>query len=126
MGPQETPASACALCGKAVGGDEPAHAVRDKVICEECRRLVSASGPRQVLPYAGHGARRRRWLWPAIAAAVVVAALLSSLFLTARHAAVERARAAEMRALAAQQRALAEVVAAAADQARRAATQPAR
>src|SRR5687767_14419622 len=53
-------ARTCALCGKAVGGAEPAHAVRDKVVCEECRRLVVATEPLPVLPYAGGAGRGRR------------------------------------------------------------------
>jgi hypothetical protein len=107
----ELTAPTCALCGKTVGGDEPAHAVRDKVICEECRRLVLATGPRPVLAYAGGGGRRRRWVWPAVAAGVFVAGVLVSLVFTAQHAA-ERARAEQMRALLAEQRARAAVMSA--------------
>ena len=126
-------APTCALCGKTVGGAEPAHAVRDKVVCEECRSLVAATGPRPVLTYAGGAGRRRRRVWPAVAAGVFVAAVLALVAFTAQRAAVERARAEQMRALAAEQRARAEVVSALAKakadadaaRARRAETRPA-
>ena len=117
----DTPAGTCALCGKAVEGDEPAHAVHDKVICEACRGLVLVSGPRPVLPYADRGGRRRRWMWPAVATAVAAAVIMSLVF-TAQRAAVERARAEQLRALAAEQRARADAEAA---RARRAETRPA-
>jgi hypothetical protein len=93
------------------------------MICEACRRLVVGLEPRAVLPYAEAGIlRRRRWVWPALAAAAVVVGLVVSLLWAAQRAAVERARAEQMRAIAAEQRALA---AAAAVRARLAATQPA-
>jgi hypothetical protein len=118
------PASACAICGVTVGGAEPAHAVRDKLLCEACRRLVLASQPRQVLPYADAAVRRRRWLWPALATAAAAVLLASaSILFTARRAAVDRARAEQIRAIAAQQRALA--AEAAAVRSRLAETQPA-
>ena len=102
----ETPSITCALCGEAVGDVEPAHAVRGKVVCQSCRRLVLASEPRRVLPYAGPAGRRRRWLWTVVAAAVVVIILSTSLLLiNERRVAIERARVEEMRALAAEARA---------------------
>ena len=112
----------CALCGRTVGGAEPAHAVRDKSVCEACRRLVSALEPRTVLPYAHPGERRRRWVWPTVAAVGVVLALAAGALVTARSVAIERARAQEMRALMAE--AQARIAAAAATQSRPAATQP--
>ena len=105
-------ARTCALCGKTVGGAEPAHAVRDKVICEECRGLVLATGPLPVLAYAGGAGRRRHWVWAAVAACLFVLALLASLVFTARRAAVERARAEQIRAMVAEQLSIAEAVAA--------------
>jgi len=117
--------TACALCGKDVGGAEPAHVVHDKVVCEACRRVVSALQPRRVLPYADQSVRRRRWVWPTVAAGALLALLfIVMLFVTAQRAA-QRARAEEMRALAAeaQARAAAEVAAALA---RPAQTQPAK
>ena len=118
----ETPAITCALCGEAVGDAEPAHAVRGKVVCQACRRLVLASEPRQVLPYAGPAGRRRRWLWTAVAAAVVVTILCTSLLLiNERRAAIQRVRFEEMRAIQAEARAKA----AADAQSRQAQTRPA-
>src|SRR5688500_18949760 len=105
-------APTCALCGKTVGGAEPAHAVGDKVVCEECRRLVLAAGPRPVLAYAGGDGRRRRWVWAVLAAGVFVAAVLVSVVFIAQRAAVERARAEQMRALLAEQQAKAAVMSA--------------
>ena len=116
--PMDDAVRMCALCGKAVGGAEPAHAVRDKFICEACRGLVIGSEPRPVLPYADHrGRRRRRWLWPAVAGAAVVAIFAASLGFTAWRAAAARARdeqlrAAAVRALAAERSARAEAEAA--------------
>jgi hypothetical protein len=100
-----SPRESCALCGHSICGSEPAHAVQDKVICDACRRAVAGLGPRPVLPYAGPGARRRRWAWPAIAVAAGVVVLGALLLLGARRVAVERARAEAMRALAARQQA---------------------
>ena len=111
----ELPATTCALCGKDVGGAEPAYAVRDKLVCEACRRAVAALEPRRVLPYADDAGRRRRWVWPAVAAGALLALLLVVMLLvTVQRAAVQRARAEEMRALAAeaQARAAADLAAA--------------
>jgi hypothetical protein len=97
-----------------VGGAEPAHAVHGKLVCEACRRLVSALEPRRVLPYADVTGRRRRWVWPAVAAGALLALLLAVMLLvTAQRAAVQRARAEEMRALAAEAQARAAAAAAA-------------
>ena len=101
----DTPAPSCALCGKSLGGGETAHAVRDKFICGECRRLALATEPRPVLPYADRPISRRRWLWPAVAAAALAAAIAASLLLTAQRTAVARARAEQLRALAAEKQA---------------------
>lgn len=112
----------CALCESTIDRAAAAHAVGGRFICEACRRLVLASEPRLVLPYADHGPpRRRRWLLPLVVAMAVMAVLFSLLFV-ARNAAVRQARAAQMRALVAEQNARA--AAAAAAQARVAATQP--
>ena len=105
-----TSAPTCALCGRAVGDGEAARAVRDKFVCGECRRLVLATEPAPVLPYADRAVRRRRWLWPAVAAAALALAIAASLLITAQRVAMTRAREAQMRALLAeaQARAVAE------------------
>jgi hypothetical protein len=95
----------CALCKQPVGPGAASHAVRGKVICEACRRLVVAAEPRQVLPYADAGTRRRRWLLPAAGALGAVLLLVLALTFVARQAAVQRARAEEMRALLAERQA---------------------
>jgi hypothetical protein len=118
----EPATTGCALCGQAPDRAELAHVVRDKTICEACRRAVAGLEPRAVLPYAdADSGRRRGWVWPAVVAAVV-AMLLVSLLWTAQRAAVNRARAEQMRAIAAEQQARA---AAAAVRAKLAATRPA-
>jgi len=121
----ENAALTCALCGNAVNDPGRAAAVRDKLVCGECRRVVSASEPVRVLPYAGRETRWRQWLWPT---AVTALLLLATLLMTAqRHAAVARARAQEMRALAAEARAQAVAAAAAATvQSRQAEARPSR
>ena len=116
-------ATSCALCGKGVGGAEPAHAVHDKFVCEACRRAVAALEPRRVLPYADDAGRRRRWVWPMVAGGFVALLLVALLLVTAQRAAVQRARAEEMRALAAEAQARSAVEAALV--ARRAQTRPA-
>ena len=114
-----SPAPSCALCDRTIDDAATAHAVRGRFICEACTRLVLASEPRQVLPYADQGlTRRRRRLLPAFAAIAVVA-LLFSLLLIARNTAERQARAEQMRALIAEQNARAAGV-----RARLPATQP--
>lgn len=117
----DTPDPSCALCGKSVGVGETAHAVRGKFICGDCRRVVLATEPRPVLPYADRPLPRRRWLWPAVAAAALAAAIAASLLLTAQRTAVGRAQAEQLRALAAEKQAKA---AAEAARARAAETRP--
>ena len=83
-----TSAPTCALCGQAVGGGEPARAVRDKFVCGECRRLVLATEPAPVLSYADRTVRKRRWLWPAVAAAALALAIAASLLLASQRVAM--------------------------------------
>jgi hypothetical protein len=95
----------CALCEQPIDPAAPAHAVRDKVVCEACRQMVAAVGPRQVLPYA-HPGTRRRLVLPVLGALCAVLLLAAVVRFFVVQAQARRARDAEMRALLAQQQAV--------------------